>query len=134
MQLKHAKPPQRLISLVSMIDVLLIMLVFFMVTSTYLNLDMIPMAQSSEESTSTAPTTEPKTVMIRLGGDGQTYLQGRPTQLSQLGQTLQSRDPNTNVLILPSARASTQSLVTLMDTLTQSGITSLRIVQLETSP
>ena len=31
-----------------MIDVLLIMLVFFMVTSTYLNLDMIPMAQSSD--------------------------------------------------------------------------------------
>lgn len=134
MQLKRAKPPQRLISLVSMIDVLLIMLVFFMVTSTYLNLDMIPMAQSSEESTSTAPATEPKTVMIRLGGDGRTYLQGRPTQLSQLAQTLQSRDPNTNVLILPSARASTQSLVTLMDTLTTSGITSLRIVQLEASP
>jgi biopolymer transport protein ExbD len=131
MQLKRTKSPQRLISLVSMIDVLLIMLVFFMVTSTYLNLDMIPMAKSSDETASTTPATETQTVMIRLGGDGRTYLQGRPTQLSKLAATLQSRGSNTSVLILPSARASTQNLVTLLDTLTTAGLTRLRIVQLE---
>lgn len=133
MQLKRTKSPQRLISLVSMIDVLLIMLVFFMVTSTYLNLDMIPMAQSSEDTASTTAPTESQTAMIRLGGDGRTYLQGRPTQLSQLSSTLQARGPDLNILILPSARASTQSLVTLMDTLTAAGLTRLRIVQLEAS-
>jgi biopolymer transport protein ExbD len=47
MQLRRRIPSPRLISLVSMVDVLLIMLVFFMVTSTYLNLDMIPMTQSA---------------------------------------------------------------------------------------
>lgn len=132
MQLRRTNPPQRLISLVSMIDVLLIMLVFFMVTSTYLNLDMIPMAQSSDDTASATPT-QTQTVMIRLGGDGRTYLQGRPTQPAQLAATLQARDPDLNVLILPSARASTQSLVTLMDTLTTAGLTRLRIVQLEAS-
>jgi biopolymer transport protein ExbD len=116
-----------------MIDVLLIMLVFFMVTSTYLNLDMIPMAQSSDDTASTSSVTETQTVMIRLGGDGRTYLQGRPTLLPQLAATLQSQGPNTNVLILPSARASTQNLVTLLDTLTAAGLTRLRIVQLEAS-
>ena len=132
MQLKRTKPPQRLISLVSMIDVLLIMLVFFMVTSTYLNLDMIPMAQSSEETATTNTPTQPnQTVMIRLGSDGQTYLRGRPTELATLTNGLSE---TSNVLILPSARASTQSLVSLMDTLTASGITRLRIVQLEPKP
>ena len=49
MQLSRSKPPQRLISLVPMIDVLLIMLVFFMVTSTYLDLDMIPVARAADD-------------------------------------------------------------------------------------
>ena len=37
-----------LISLVPMIDVMLILLVFFMVTSTYLNLDMIPAVRQQD--------------------------------------------------------------------------------------
>ena len=42
LSLTRPSRPRALISLVPMIDVMLILLVFFMVTSTYLNLDMIP--------------------------------------------------------------------------------------------
>ena len=41
MQLSRPRPAKTLISLVPMIDVMLILLVFFMVTSTYLNLDIL---------------------------------------------------------------------------------------------
>jgi biopolymer transport protein ExbD len=50
--LKRPRPPRALISLVAMIDVLLILLVFFMVTSTYLDLDMIPAVSQNEENSS----------------------------------------------------------------------------------
>ncbi|MGB3246768.1 MAG: biopolymer transporter ExbD [Sulfitobacter sp.] len=129
MQLARPASPQRLISLVSMIDVLLIMLVFFMVTSTYLNLDMIPMAQqTSDGAVSTTNPEHTTPLLIRLGGDGQPYLRGQPVSFAALAQRVQSA-PQTPITILPALRASTQSLVSLMDTLTGAGAGQLRILQ-----
>ena len=139
MQLNRPRTPPRLISLVSMIDVLLIMLVFFMVTSTYLNLDMIPVAQSSDEpppltQSSRPQNTGPKVpLMIRLGADGAPYLRGQKASFVALRERVLdhvSRDPQSAVLILPSPRADTQSLVALMDVLTRAGAEHLRILQL----
>lgn len=129
MQLARPRTPPRLISLVSMIDVLLIMLVFFMVTSTYLNLDMIPMAEGAEETPITTSSETPGGVLlVRLGADGQPYLRGQAITLRDLAARVQA-DPDLAVTILPSLRASTQALVTLMDTLTGAGAGNLRILQ-----
>lgn len=132
MQLRRQTPPPRLISLVSMIDVLLIMLVFFMVTSTYLNLDMIPMTQTADDGATpdAAPATTP--VMIRLGADGLPYLQGQALSYAALSDQLSTLPADTPVMILPSLHADTQSLVTLMDVATAAGIRTLRIVQVAT--
>jgi biopolymer transport protein ExbD len=135
MKLSRPNPPQRLISLVSMIDVLLIMLVFFMVTSTYLNLDMIPVAKSTDDSAATTPVQTAKTapMMIRLGPDGAPYLRGQiitPRALAAQVNAHLSDDSAASILILPSPRADTQSLVTLMDGLTRAGANNLRILQL----
>ena len=129
MQLTRPRTPPRLISLVSMIDVLLIMLVFFMVTSTYLNLDMIPMAETADDTPiATTPNAETGVLLVRLGADGQPYLRGQPVALGALAARVQA-DPDIAITILPSLRANTQSLVTLMDTLTGSGAGNLRILQ-----
>ena len=79
--LRRRRPPRAMISLVAMIDVLLILLVFFMVTSTYLDLDMIPAlseegaegpsAQAEAETTPAAP------LLIRIGQDGRPVLRGQ---------------------------------------------------------
>lgn len=135
MQLSRSKPPQRLISLVSMIDVLLIMLVFFMVTSTYLDLDMIPVARAADETAeaASADASPNAPMLIRLGPDGRPSFRGQFTSaaiLAQLVQTRLEQESAATFLILPSPRADTQSLVTLMDTLTQAGASNLRILQL----
>ena len=130
MQLSRPSAPPRLISLVSMIDVLLIMLVFFMVTSTYLDLDMIPVAETSEGGS--AETIAPSApLMIRLSASGQPFLRGKPVPAAELASIA---GPGQSVLILPSPRASTQSLVSVMDTLTRAGVTRLRIVQVADAP
>jgi biopolymer transport protein ExbD len=142
-QLSRPRTPPRLISLVSMNDVLLIMLVFFMVTSTYLNLDMIPVAQSSDEprpltqSTPSESTDIKVPLMIRLGPDGAPYLRGQRASFAVLRDRVLdhvSVDPKGAVLILPSPRADTQSLVALMDVLTRAGVERLRILQLAEMP
>ena len=66
------RPTRAVISLVPMIDVLLILLVFFMVTSSYLNLDMIKMVEPAGAGAPSQPTSAATPLMIRLAADGQT--------------------------------------------------------------
>ena len=137
--LKRPLPPKALISLVAMIDVLLILLVFFMVTSTYLDLDMIP-AVSQQESAGAAaetPADTPLPVLVRIGADGRPVVQGRAMDLAELDRLLRDRlatSPATPMLILPTGLATTQALVSVMDTGTRAGVLNLRVIRLEERP
>jgi biopolymer transport protein ExbD len=117
-----------------MIDVMLILLVFFMVTSTYLNLDMIPIVDRVDDAPSISNSGSGSTILVRIGADGQTYLHSKVTDASSLRQLIKARlltEPLLSVVILPSSRASTQALVSTMDTLTHSGVTRLRLMRLD---
>ncbi|TMV11345.1 ExbD/TolR family protein [Arenibacterium halophilum] len=125
-----------LISLVPMIDVMLILLVFFMVTSTYLNLDMIPAVQQQNSATA-GPATAGETVMIRLGAGGDPVVSGRPVAMADLTADLRARladAPDLRVLILPSGAARTQALISVMDAATGAGIQQLQVIRLEAQP
>ena len=125
-----------LISLVPMIDVMLILLIFFMVTSTYLNLDMIP-AVRQQEGGSAAGDVPGETVMIRLGSDGVPTVRGRPLPGDALDALLIERmasEPVLQVLVLPSGAAPTQALISVMDRATRAGVERLRVIRLEARP
>lgn len=136
MMINRPSRPRALISLVPMIDVMLILLVFFMVTSTYLNLDMIPAVKPSE-GTAASPQSPAGTLMIRLGADGVPVLRGTGLDQDTLRATLASsvaEEPLTQVVILPSGAAQTQALITVMDSAALAGVTRLRVLRLEASP
>lgn len=136
MQIKRSTRSGPLISLVPMIDVMLILLVFFMVTSTYLNLDMIP-AVHPEKAGAAAPSDPSGTLMIRLGADGVPAVRGQPLDTTALARLLSARlagEPLTQVIVLPSGAASTQALISVMDLATQAGATRLRVIRLEARP
>jgi len=141
MKLYRSTPPRSLISLVSMVDVLMIMLVFFMVTSTYLNLDMVPMAERSDTPADETPAPEggagASPLLIRLGADGVAHVQGQPQTAESLTALIAARvaeNPAAPVIVLPSGAATTQALVSLMELSTNAGGTRLRIVRLEARP
>ena len=103
-----------LISLVPMIDVMLILLVFFMVTSTYLNLDMIPAVQQ-QNSAASGPAPKGTTVMIRLGAGGDPVVSGQPVAMGDLAAVLRARlagDPDLEAALIgpPEADAPFKSL------------------------
>ncbi|MCB1341461.1 MAG: biopolymer transporter ExbD [Pseudooceanicola sp.] len=134
--LTRPKRPAQLISLVPMIDVMLIMLVFFMVTSTYLNLDMIPAVKQQEGAASTSTETG-GTLMIRLGADGIPVVQGGAVPVDALPALLAQKladDPLLQVLVLPSGAAKTQALISVMDAAARAGAVRLRVVRLEARP
>ena len=140
MQLAAFRPAKPLISLVPMIDVLLIMLIFFMVTSTYLNLDMIPVAERGAAPRALAPESDvakgaaPPRILIRLGADNVAYVRGQaidPTGLATLVRGRMAENAATEIIVLPSGNADTQALVSVMDAVVQAGGVRLRVVRLE---
>lgn len=131
------------ISLVSMVDVLMIMLVFFMVTSTYLNLRMIPLSGAADQTT-TPPQTKTaenggfsSPLILRLGSDGRIsrwnqYFDHATLQIFLRSELLAA--PNRAVLVLPSGRAPMQSLVSLLDTLSKSDAREVRVIRVGATP
>jgi biopolymer transport protein ExbD len=135
--LRRGRRTGPLISLVPMIDVMLILLVFFMVTSTYLNLDMIPAVRQQAQSDAASSADTGGTVLIRLGADGVPVVNGLPQDRAALTTLLTDRleqSPETQVLLLPSGAANTQALVSVMDIAARAGVTRQRVIRLEARP
>jgi biopolymer transport protein ExbD len=144
-QLRRRPRARAVISLVPMIDVLILLLIFFMVTSTYLNLDFIPAiraddpeaAAASETSAETLPADvaiSARTLLVRLQADGTAVIAGQRLTPEALQSAVAARlqeQPDLPVMILPSGAANTQDLVTLMDRLAAAGAPSVRIVRVE---
>ena len=136
--LKRPARTRALISLVPMIDVMLILLVFFMVTSTYLNLDMIPAVRQQDQAQAPVEDSQTsETVMIRLAAEGNPVIRGQPMTDRELEQFLRqtlSDKPLTQVVVLPSGAATTQSLISVMDVATRAGARRLRVIRLQARP
>lgn len=141
MALRRPITGRAIISLVPLVDVLLILLVFFMVTSTYLDLNMIPVVERADRTDlPPAPDDEQGqsgvTLLIRLSADGSPVIRGKTLTLGTLALTLKSmseQDLSRPIIILPSGRASIQALVSVMEVASDAGAKSLRVVRLEAS-
>lgn len=136
--LVRPEPARRAVSLVPLIDVFMILLVFFLVTSTYLDLDALPAAAPGDEP-GTAPATAdipgaPSVLFLRLRDDGRLVLRGEVLSVDALAAPLaawRSERPDGAVVLVPSGAARMQNLADLFDILRETGIGNLRVVRLE---
>lgn len=138
MALTLRRPPNRrnALSVVSMIDVMMILLFFFMVTSSYLNLDMVPALQKADNPPVRAePTQAPATtLMIRIAADGQAMVGGDSLDAAALTALLKTRlaaDPLTPIVLFPSGAAHLQDLIRTMDVVTKSGAARVKVIRIE---
>ena len=127
-------PPKRLVTLVPLIDVMLILLVFFMVTSTYLDLNMVPVVERGAAPATSGANGSPQTRLVRIAADGTAYFRGQPLSDAVLGELSRDLDQNPllSVLVFPSAQANTQALISTMEDLTAIGASRLRLVRVST--
>ena len=141
--LRRPLPRRNALSVVSMIDVMMILLFFFMITSSYLNLDMVPALQKSEEApdtttaTTAAPATPAATILIRIDAKGQAQVAGQvlaPEALSALIKSRLAAEPLTPILLFPSGGADLQALISVMDTVTVAGATRVKVIRIEAQP
>ena len=123
-----------IISVVSMIDVMMILLFFFMVTSTYLNLDMVPALQKADDAPTATTTIPSTTLMIRIAADGTAMVGGQAFDAASLTTLLQARlatDPLTPIVLFPSGAAHLQDLIRTMDVVTKSGAVRVKVIRIE---
>jgi len=132
---RHSSGPA--ITLVPMVDVMMILLVFFMVTSTYLDLDMVPAVDQAEPPAAAAGSGPAPVLMVRIGADGAPVIRGQ--RLGDAGFAAELRaalaaEPLTQILLLPSGEAAMQALVSVIDRAAAAGATRLRVIRLAARP
>lgn len=137
--IRRTRPARLVISLVPMIDVLLILLVFFMVTSTYLDLDMLALTPGDGTAGATAPSpaTTAAPLIVRISAGGEISVQGRALTPGAFTETLAARlgeIPDLEILLLPSGAAGVQALVTATDLAAEAGARRIRLLRLEARP
>ena len=119
MKLKRSRPDDVEINLVSLIDVLLFLVIFFMVSTTFVEKSQLsltlPEAATNEESN------REKAIEVTLGVDGHCDVNGEPlvdAKLATIEQALGKAAKGINnptIVINADAKATHQAVVTVLD-------------------
>ncbi|WP_119459440.1 ExbD/TolR family protein [Rhodospirillaceae bacterium SYSU D60014] len=124
-----ARGGKRLISLTPLIDVVFILLIFFMLASSFLDWRAIMLDAPAAQA---AGTSMDGAVLIRVMADGSLDLGGSPVTLDALDERLRphlDRKPDQRVLIQPAAGVPLQRVVTVLDAATAAGVSNLSLTR-----
>lgn len=120
---------RRLISLTPLIDVVFILLIFFMMATNLLEWRAIPLstAAGKQASSQGAPA-----ILVRVTSDSQPVLNGVPVSEDELGlqvrKLLQTRT-NLRVLVQPDNGVPLQQTVTVVDVLAAAGASDVMLIR-----
>lgn len=126
-QVRSRRP---LVSLTPLIDVVFILLVFFMLASNFSTERVIEMLTPAD--TEPAQQGESGAALVRVGTDGGVDLNGEPLSRSELAQRVGawsvSEEPR-RYLVQPAPGVTTQQAVTVLDLLKSSGADNVSLIR-----
>jgi biopolymer transport protein ExbD len=122
------------IDLTPMLDVVFILLIFFVVTATFLSETAIDAASNENNETPPEQDDEKKNILVELTALNEIILNGEPrpileSQLRANIDRLKAENPAASVIIRPNQRSNVETLVLVMDSARQAGITGISIVE-----
>ena len=121
---------KRIVSLTPLIDVVFILLVFFMLVSNFNQFNAITVnapAPATRQDNSMAGA-----LLIRLGEQGEIDIAGRPVAWGQIREIVRqalTEKPERQVLIKPHAELAIQQVVNLLDELAATGVTNFSFLR-----
>ncbi len=123
------------IDLTPMLDVVFILLIFFVVTATFLSETAISAASNDNNENETPPDPDsPKNILFEIGANNEIILNGNPrpviaTQVRSNIDQLKAENPAASVIIQPNPSSDVSTLVMIMDAARQSGMERISIVE-----
>lgn len=132
MKLRAAEQEEPDVNLTSLIDVVLLLLVFFMVTTSFVRESQIAIRLPEASSKAAAAPAPPLEISISAGGDyrvnGRPLVDNRAVTLSAaIRKVTEGREAPASVTISADAEASHQAVVTAMDTAGRLGFSEISI-------
>jgi biopolymer transport protein ExbD len=131
---KH-KADDAKIDLTPMLDVVFILLIFFVVTATFLSETAINAASSDNNSNESPPEdSDKKNILFEIGPNNEIILNGNPrpiieTQIRSNIDQLKAENPAASVIIQPDDDSDVATLVMIMDAARQAGMANISIVE-----
>jgi biopolymer transport protein ExbD len=123
------------IDLTPMLDVVFILLIFFVVTATFLSETAIQAASSESNDNPPPPQDEEnQNILFEIGPNNEIILNKQPrpiipTQIRSNSDQLKAENPAASVIIQPNNQSSVATLVLIMDAARQAGMASISIVE-----
>ncbi len=123
------------IDLTPMLDVVFILLIFFVVTATFLSETSINAASSDNNNNETPPEdSDKKNILFEIGPNNEIILNGNPrpiieTQVRSNIDQLKAENPAASVIIQPDNSSEVSTLVMIMDAARQAGMANISIVE-----
>ena len=117
-----------LISLTPLIDVDFILLVFFMLASSFLDWRAVDLRIASSSGKASG---EVKSLTIRLPQDGVIEISGQRVSMDDMAQRVAARlseQPNTRILIAPDGGVALQTAVRVLEKLKQVGADNVSLI------
>ncbi len=132
MKLRTAEPEEPDVNLTSLIDVVLLLLVFFMVTTSFVRESQISIRLPEADTSAAATPAPPVEISISAGGDyrvnGRPLVDNQPATLSAAIRLLADElDALPALTISADAESSHQSVVTAMDIAGRLGFSEISI-------
>ena len=125
----HTGAPMAEINIIPLVDVMLVLLIIFMVTTAFvkdsgLNLKLPP-AKTAESGAQSSGD-----LLVALGENNQITLDGQPATEAQIGAAMRQKmqkNPQTHVTIKGDGRVAYARIVRIMDLARQSGLKSVSL-------
>ncbi len=129
MQVNDTRPPRRTLSLTPLIDVVFLLLMFFMLASTFAKYSVVDVSLAGSQGARQAAQARP--VLLTVGADGALRLNGEGITAAEIGDRLHAlaggeRMP---VIVRPSADARSQDIVTALERATAAGVGSVSLAR-----
>jgi len=128
MRRKHGSEQEEAeIDLTPMLDIVFIMLIFFIVTATFVKEAGLPTSRPSETPPEETEPTEKKNIQMEVTPDCWVILERRridPGQVAPNVQRLLAERPDANAVVSIVGDATTECVVEVMDKIRQGGVTS----------
>ncbi|WP_022727421.1 ExbD/TolR family protein [Fodinicurvata sediminis] len=112
----------RLVRLTPLIDIVFILLVFFMLASSFMDWRSIALGTPSAQSA--AGNSMEGAMLLRVHEDGQVDLSGRRMSVEELGAALSAdlqQDPDRRILVRPMRQVPLQQTVRVLDEISAAG-------------